>query len=191
MSNNFADSSINHLVNSDEPLMSWKLANHITVAIPSNAEVVILCIGSDRSTGDSLGPLTGTLLNKRHLRRVSVYGTLDHPVHAKNLNEQIDYINSQYQNPFIIAVDAALGSLKRVKQIEIGNGPLKPGTALERKTEPVGDYFIKGYVNTGGYLNFNVLQSTRLKTVMDMAEGVAKSLWVVDFRLAKKTIINA
>ena len=50
-------------------------------------EVVFLCIGSDRITGDSLGPLIGHKLSKEHLSRCSIYGTLDQPVHALNLAE--------------------------------------------------------------------------------------------------------
>jgi|GEM_PF-2945695 len=36
---------------------------------------VILCIGTDRSTGDALGPLVGTMLSQ-HSLRAAVYGTL-------------------------------------------------------------------------------------------------------------------
>lgn len=44
-------------------------------------ELVFLCIGSDRITGDSLGPLIGHRLSKEHLNRCSIYGTLANPVH--------------------------------------------------------------------------------------------------------------
>lgn len=39
---------------------------------------LILCIGTDRFIGDSLGPLTGTLLSKLSLP-VPVLGTLEKP----------------------------------------------------------------------------------------------------------------
>ncbi|MFR3322802.1 MAG: DUF1256 domain-containing protein [Lachnospiraceae bacterium] len=45
---------------------------------------VILCIGTDRLIGDSLGPLTGSLLQRAHCP-LPVYGTLAQPVHALNL----------------------------------------------------------------------------------------------------------
>ena len=54
-----------------------------------NREVIILCIGSDRSTGDSLGPLVGHELNKYHLNNITVYGTLEDPVHAANLSDKL------------------------------------------------------------------------------------------------------
>ncbi|MDI3279813.1 MAG: DUF1256 domain-containing protein, partial [Bacillota bacterium] len=50
-------------------------------------ELVTLCIGTDRSTGDALGPLTGSKLLERGKDVLLVYGTLDQPVHAANLGE--------------------------------------------------------------------------------------------------------
>lgn len=48
-------------------------------------EFIILCIGTDRSTGDALGPLVGhKLINSiSKYNNVYLYGTLDDPVHAK------------------------------------------------------------------------------------------------------------
>ena len=42
-------------------------------------EIIILCIGSDRITGDSLGPLIGYQLSPYCSRIFHVYGTLDEP----------------------------------------------------------------------------------------------------------------
>ena len=54
------------------------------------SELVFLCIGSDRVTGDCLGPYIGHQLLE-HLNTdthgVYVYGTLKSPVHALNLPE--------------------------------------------------------------------------------------------------------
>lgn len=52
-------------------------------------ELVFLCIGSDRITGDSLGPLIGYQLSPYCSRIFHVYGTLDDPVHALNLPDRI------------------------------------------------------------------------------------------------------
>lgn len=42
-------------------------------------ELVLLCIGSDRSTGDSLGPLVGHKLSKALAGKLTIYGTLKSP----------------------------------------------------------------------------------------------------------------
>ena len=44
--------------------------------------VIVMCIGSDRSTGDSLGPLVGYKLSKFTFENVHVYGCLQSPIHA-------------------------------------------------------------------------------------------------------------
>ena len=49
------------------------------------SELIFLCIGSDRVTGDCLGPYIGHQLSQKEIHGVYVYGTLCHPVHALNL----------------------------------------------------------------------------------------------------------
>jgi putative sporulation protein YyaC len=142
-------------------------------------EVVVLCIGTDRSTGDSLGPLTGYKI-KKHLKRfknVHVYGTLNEPVHAKNLKETIDMIYVSHNNPFIIAIDACLGKVDRVGYITVSEGPLKPGAGVKKSLPSVGDIHITGIVNLGGFMEYIVLQNTRLSLVMNMAETISDSIY--------------
>ena len=64
----------------------------------SDREIILLCIGSDRSTGDSLGPLVGHKLSKYPLQQVSVYGTLEEPVHAANLEYKISQIKLNHND---------------------------------------------------------------------------------------------
>ena len=61
-------------------------------------DIVIMCIGSDRSTGDSLGPLIGYKLQKYSLKHVNIYGTLDNPIHAGNINEKISEIRRPHRS---------------------------------------------------------------------------------------------
>ena len=68
--------------------------------------VMFLCIGTDRSTGDSLGPLVGHKLRARKLRRAAVIGTLDRPVHAMNLDLYSRYIRLNYPDYVVVAIDA-------------------------------------------------------------------------------------
>src|SRR5690554_5205162 len=68
----------------------------------SYCEVIILCIGTDRSTGDCLGPLVGHKLKLIQYKNITTYGTLDNPVHAKNLSDIIQKIHDKHDRPFII-----------------------------------------------------------------------------------------
>ena len=68
--------------------------------------VMFLCIGTDRSTGDSLGPLIGHKLRGRRLAGAAVIGTLDKPVHAMNLDLYARYIKLHYPDYVVVAIDA-------------------------------------------------------------------------------------
>jgi len=138
-------------------------------------DIVYLCIGTDRATGDCLGPIVGTRL-KTMFARNNVFGTLENPAHAVNLHQVQEEIAFQYANPLIVAVDASLGNSKRVGYINVKAGGLKPGTALNKDLPEVGDFHISGVVNVAGFLEQMVLQNTRLFLVYRMAEIISRSL---------------
>lgn len=139
------------------------------------SDIIIVCIGTDRSTGDCLGPLTGYKLMNVNYENVYVYGNLDNPVHAKNLEEYIELIN-KHNNPFVIAIDACLGRLDRVGYINIKEGPLHPGTGVNKNLPTIGNINITGIVNIGGFMEIMVLQNTRLSLVMNMSEVISDSI---------------
>jgi len=134
---------------------------------------IILCIGTDRSTGDALGPLIGTHLSRLKLPQLHVYGTLDDPVHATNLEQNIHTIQNNYLNPFIIAVDACLGRLDSIGCITLAHGPLKPGAGVNKCLPEVGEVHMTGIVNVGGFMEYMVLQNTRLNLVWRMSENIS------------------
>jgi len=143
-----------------------------------NAEpIIIMCIGTDRSTGDALGPLVGERLHKI-CKYAQVFGNLKEPVHAVNLEKILNSIRRIYKNPFIIAVDASLGRLENVGTIKIAPGALKPGAGVNKNLPPVGNFHITGVVNVGGFMEYLVLQNTRLFTVMRMVDII--SLGILD-----------
>ncbi|RYD02450.1 hypothetical protein N752_24275 [Desulforamulus aquiferis] len=61
--------------------------------ISEGSELVVVCIGTDRSTGDCLGPLVGSKMASSQGHNFVVYGTLDEPVHASNLNDKLNEIS--------------------------------------------------------------------------------------------------
>lgn len=145
--------------------------------------LVFVCIGTDRSTGDSLGPLVGYKIGKLKHKNVYVYGDLDNPVHAKNLDEVMQRIEITCPNPYIIAIDACLGRMDHVGCILIGEGSIKPGSGVNKELAPVGNMYITGIVNFGGFMDFLVLQNTRLSMVMKMADLVASGIRFVLWKL--------
>jgi len=145
-------------------------------------EVVFLCIGSDRITGDSLGPLIGHKLSKEHLSRCIIYGTLDQPVHALNLAEVTAMVHTKHPNCLLIAIDASLGSKRHQEFVTIRKGALAPGLGVKKKLPPVGDISITGIVNLSGAFEHFVLQTTRLATVIQLADTIVSGILIAIFR---------
>lgn len=139
------------------------------------SNLIIFCIGTDRCTGDSLGPLVGMLLQQANPPALQIWGTLEHPIHALNLNEAIQKLGSTHR-PLVISVDACLGLPYHVGDIQVVDGPIRPGMGVKKVLPPVGDFHIKGIVNASSFMDSMVLQNTRLYTVMKMAEVISRSI---------------
>ena len=139
-------------------------------------ELVVLCIGTDRCTGDALGPLVGSRLSNSDLPQVHIYGTLETPVHSTNLNDTIRQLHMRHQHALIIAIDACLGRMDNVGNIMIGKGALKPGAGVNKELPAVGDLYITGVVNVGGFMDYLVLQNTRLYLITRLADVIAEGL---------------
>ncbi len=97
-----------------------------------------------------------------------------------NMKDKINDIHKLHKNPFVIAVDACLGRVKSVGSFQIGDGPLKPGAGVQKDLPEVGDLHINGIVNVSGFMEYFVLQNTRLNLVMNMANVLAEGLSLTD-----------
>jgi putative sporulation protein YyaC len=176
-------------VSHEEALASKKIQHVLSSYledVQNNRDIVVLCIGTDRSTGDSFGPLVGTQLQSMRLRHFSVYGTLSDPVHAVNMEEKIENIHLAHHDPFIIAVDACLGRMKNVGSYQLGKGPLKPGAGVQKELPAVGNVHINGIVNVSGFMEYFVLQNTRLHLVVNMADILAESIYQLERLMYKQ-----
>ncbi len=148
---------------------------HYEQCYSKNQNIVFLCIGSDRATGDCLGPITGHILTKNN-KNLPVFGKLSSPVHAQNLGKTIDYIYSTIARPYIIAIDASLGVRQHIGHVTMGYGPLSPGIGVNKKLPCVGDAFITGIVNTSDSNSHLTLQTTKLSTVVELSEFIASGI---------------
>lgn len=173
-------STILHYFDCQEQSSIYRFCRELNKLVASKItkkhSVIILCIGSDRATGDCLGPIIGYKLEKLQYKNVHIYGSLAHPVHAKNLTKTVEIIQDTYKYPFIIAIDASLGKDKHVGFVTLGEGSLSPGIGVDKDLPIVGDIFITGIVNVSGYLNHMLLQTTRLDIVMQLADYICVGL---------------
>lgn len=140
------------------------------------SELVFLCIGTDRVTGDCLGPFVGQKLSSYSGTDFSVYGTLFQPVHALNLTDIYQHIQTHHPNALVIAIDASLGKKKHLGYVTIANGALHPGAAIHKQLPSVGHIHITGIVNVSGVLEQLTLQTTRLSTVIFLADKIVQGI---------------
>lgn len=175
-------SAVPHRIHVDEELagrsLSLSIAHHLSHARPGGRRITVVCIGTDRSTGDALGPLVGARLVDTVGDDVHVLGTLEQPVHAANLHEVLQNLARapDAKERIVVAVDACLGKSESVGYISVKPGPLHPGTGVHKNLPPVGHFHIMGVVNVGGFMEYFVLQNTRLSLVMRMAHVIADGL---------------
>ncbi|MDF2608440.1 MAG: hypothetical protein K0S34_2642 [Bacillales bacterium] len=176
----------NNKIYYNENYASSKVCSYLLDLIPftTHKELVIVCIGTDRCTGDSLGPIIGTKLQEQRVSNFNIYGTLEDPVHALNLQETLDLINNSYDSPYVIGIDACLGKKENIGAVQINDGPVIPGAAVNKKLPPVGNMHISGIVNIGGFMEFSVLQNTRLSIVMNLANVISDSLIKADRQIS-------
>jgi putative sporulation protein YyaC len=159
--------------------MSAIIPSHLT-----NEDVVFLCIGTDRNTGDALAPLVGTYLSG--LGYQNIFGTIDEPVHALNLQETLDKLPEDKK---VIAIDACLGQFSNIETYSVINGSIKAGAGVRKELPLAGDYGIMGVVNIGGHMELQVLANTRLSVVMRMAKDITSAIVEV-FPLGVSVIHN-
>lgn len=167
----------------------WHLSTLFLEQVPFHHErLIFCCIGSDRCTGDTLGPLTGSFLNKSISFPYEIVGTLENPLHALNLDATLQHLNHHATKPFIIAIDACLGNENAVGHIAVQDGPILPGKAVKKQLPPIGDISVKGIVNVGGFMEMLVLQNTRLHISYAMAEKLARAFILAAHRFSLKRV---
>lgn len=144
--------------------------------------IVFLCVGTDRVIGDCFGPLVGeklkNLIGKN--KDIEIIGDLEKTICINNIEKVLRTINDEFDNPFIICIDAALDKKEVVGKIVIAEEGVKLGSGLNKKSFEIGEISLKGIVsyNTGiPKQNFILLQNTSLGLVNEMASLTADGIY--------------
>ncbi|MGB9848817.1 MAG: spore protease YyaC [Moorellaceae bacterium] len=159
-------------------ILGWTLRQILRELISgTKLPPIIVCIGTDRSTGDSLGPLVGTFLQERH-PDLPVYGTLAEPLHAANLEEMLGLIRLRHAGRTVVAVDSALGKEASVGKICVCHGALRPGLGLNKILPQIGDVHLMGIIGAGAWnvLDYLTIQNVKLHLVWQMARVMAEAI---------------
>ncbi|MBQ8684945.1 MAG: spore protease YyaC [Clostridia bacterium] len=138
---------------------------------------VVVCIGSDLAIGDSLGPITGSMLKyKTQGIATFVYGTLAAPVTAKEIKYLRTFLRETHAGSQIVAVDAAVGAEGDIGLIKLTDSPLYPGAGANKKLGAIGDISVMGIVAERSLANYGLLNTTRLNLVYTMSELISDAL---------------
>lgn len=168
-------------INTNEPGSQHVLNKYLRLLIgqieKKYKEVAIVCIGTDRATGDCYGPLVGHMLSQSKfnpLNKIKIFGTLEKPVHALNLKETIAGIDKK--NSLIIAIDSSVSKDEHIGYIGIRLGETIPGRGVGKELPAIGDISISGIVTVSGIMPMTMLQTVPLGMVYKMAEQTSSAL---------------
>ena len=150
-----------------------EICSKLIELVPPDREVVFACVGTDRSTGDAFGPLVGARLQESGF---DVIGTVENPMHGWNIDECLKALREAHPDRFVIGIDACLGTATHVGWINVENCPLRPGAGVNKQLSEVGDIHLAGVVNVAGFMEYFVLQNTRLALVLQMVENAVKGI---------------
>lgn len=167
-----------------ELLMAKELAQAINLRKKDDDTLIALCIGTDKITGDCLGPLVGTKLRERGYTH-PVCGTLQHPVHAVNLSATLASIRRHYSRPFLLVIDAAVGPADKIGCISFSYSPIYPGQGIRRPLPPVGNLSLTGIIGEASEHCAADLPYTRLFIVNTLADFICGAVLATEKLLAK------
>lgn len=175
-----------------ERFVQWKLDDTLYQMIRAvnkqYDQIAVVCIGTDRSTGDSYGPLTGHLLSRMPQTGFRLFGTFEKPVHALTLPDALAQIDST--RTLVIAVDASVGGARYVGYIGMSRAPVRPGSGLGKELPPVGDVSITGIAAESGLAPFLMLQNASLGMVYSMAEKTFRAIHMALSRLHREAAVT-
>lgn len=146
------------------------------------SELIFLCIGTDRMTGDCFGPLVGNKIKELldvNSTNCVVYGDLENPLIYSNVDNKLKEIKEKYKKPCIIAIDAALSKENNIGKILVKRGGLKYGTAINKGRREVGHICVKAIIGKNYKKvdkNMELLQNTSLNFVIKLADTVSKGI---------------
>ncbi|MDN3015402.1 spore protease YyaC [Paenibacillus sp. BSR1-1] len=170
------NSQNNRIIPYNHKLAPLFIRNTLHSLIPVGTKhIYVVGIGSNRISGDSLGPFVGTLLSNLFPGHLTVLGNLQSPMDAKTLIPALTRL-SLPENSFVVAIDSVLGSVGIVNSIVVREGALLPGEGLGIPLPPIGDCSVMGVVLENDPSMESSLFITNLHLIYTMAVNIAKGI---------------
>ena len=136
---------------------------------------IFVCIGTDATIGDSLGPICGTFLENR-MKEEFVYGTLQKTVTAKEIKTIKTFVSKVHPFSKVLVIDAAVGKFEDVGYIKLCDAPIKPGLGANKDLPEIGDISIISIIGEHTKDNYDFMNLTRLSSVYYIAKIIADSI---------------
>lgn len=148
------------------------------------SDVVILCIGTNKLIGDSIGPVVGQKLKEENIQeKICIYGDMKQTINFKNAKQVIEKIFKIYEKPFIITIDSALGKQTMINKIVVNKGIIRIGKSLGRSICYPSHITIKGVVGENKNTfedNIAILKTVQPKLIWElsntMVEGIKQEI---------------
>ena len=135
-------------------------------------QLVVVCFGTPSISGDSLGPVVGSLLREDKRFPAFVYGTLDRPVTGRNMQEWMNFVAAAHKGALLLAVDACLGNASDLGGILIRPDGVCPA-AVGGKKKRFGDVGIIAVVGDKRGDALTELMQANALYVSELAHKVA------------------
>ena len=149
--------------------------------------IILVAIGTDKVVFDCLSALTHTRLKEcGDIKNIKLYGDMDNPIHALNLDKIVPKIIEENKDAFVIGFDSALGGGdSKFGEILFRNKPVSPGAGVGKNLLKVGDYSIVG-ITGYDYEQFEKLsKQTKLGDVWNMSSKIVKEIQILDEMLER------
>ena len=136
-----------------------------------------VCIGTNKIIADSFGPRDGNKLKQVFYSspEISVYGTMQNPVHLKNATYFLEELENKKQ---IILIDSAIGKREDIGNTYVNRGGMEIGKAFNQSIYFPANINIKTVIGAKEYIpNYSVNQ------IENLANEVASKIIKIVFEL--------
>ena len=157
---------------------TWQLDNIININ-KIHKKVIFLCIGTTLVSGDSFGPMVGSILKKNIKNNMVIIGDRIDTLTYDKIKEKINFINAKYKNKIVIALDSALSSKENIGKIFVQSRGLKYAESLKKDNDIIGDISIKAIVGenkNNNIENFKTLNNVPIENVEIMSKIVSEGI---------------
>lgn len=170
---------------------SKHLLNCISKCKKDYDRIVVFNIGTPKTLFDSVAQRLGTLLKEENLENITVYGDMDKPNHAMNLQDNIE----KYIKPtdLVIAIDPCLTNKEsRIGDIDTYNGVIKPGSGAGKDLGTVGDVSVHICVDLFyvGYFKAYYEPTLNEKEIDKIAKILSKGIKIADKKISTEMLKN-